>query len=310
MSALLALTCAPLTAHCDPSDDALGPASTETVLVSRVIQVPTLVLRRSRGWASLRLSEVWHSRDLLRSLADRDVKLRYRQTALGVSWVVLQPLITTAVLAFAFGRIAKLSSGGVPFLLFVFVGMLIWNNFQLTFVRMSSSLTSAADLVSKVYFPRLILPLATVASALIDFAVGLGILAVLLALYGVAPPVQILMLPVWLTVALLLALGIGLVGSSLQVRYRDVALIIPVVGTFSLFASPVAYAISSVPSGTRTLLWLNPLSGVLEGARWSVLGGAFPPAGWVLYSCAVCFLSALVGALVFRRLERGFADVI
>lgn len=271
---------------------------------------PMLVLRRTSGWRALRLSEVWRARDLLRSLADRDVKLRYRQTALGISWVVLQPLITTAVLSFAFGRVAKLSSAGVPFLLFVFVGMLIWNNFQLTFVRMSSSLTVASDLVSKVYFPRLVLPLATVASALIDFVVGLGILAVLLAVYGVGPPLQVLLLPLWLVVALLLALGIGLVGSSLQVRFRDVALIVPVVGTFSLFASPVAYAMSSVPAGTRTLLWLNPLSGVLEGARWSVFGGTFPPAGWVAYSAAVCLLSALVGAVLFRRLERGFADVI
>lgn len=271
---------------------------------------PALVLRRSTGWSALRLGEVWRARDLLRALADRDVKLRYRQTALGISWVVLQPLITTAVLSFAFGRVAKLSSAGVPFLLFVFVGMLIWNNFQLTFVRMSGSLTGAADLVSKIYFPRLILPLATVASALIDFVVGVGILAVLLVVYGVAPPLQVLLLPVWLLVALLLALGIGLVASALQVRYRDVGLIVPVIGTFSLFASPVAYAMSSVPPSTRTLLWLNPLSGVLEASRWSVFGGAFPPAGWVCYSAGVCALSALVAAVLFRRLERGFADVI
>ncbi len=271
---------------------------------------PVLVLRRSTGWSALRLGEVWRAKDLLRALADRDVKLRYRQTALGVSWVVLQPLITTAVLSFAFGRVAKLSSAGVPFLLFVFVGMLIWNNFQLTFVRMSGSLTGAADLVSKVYFPRLILPLATVASALIDFVVGVGILAVLLVLYGVAPPVQALLLPVWLAVALTFALGIGLVASSLQVRYRDIGLIVPVVGTFSLFASPVAYSMSTLTGGTRTLLWFNPLSGLLEAARWSIFGSPFPPAGWVIYSAVVCAFAALLGAVVFRRLERGFADVI
>lgn len=271
---------------------------------------PLLVLRRTHGWASLRLGEVWQYRDLLRSFADRDIKLRYRQTALGVSWVVLQPLITTAVLAFAFGRVAKLNSRGVPFLLFVFVGMLIWNNFQITFVRMSSSLTSASGLVSKVYFPRLVLPVATMASAVIDFAVGFVILLVLLPVYGVSPPVQLLLLPLWLVFALLLALGIGLVGSALQVKYRDVALIVPVAGTFSLFASPVAYAMATVPAGTRTILWLNPLSGMLEAARWSTFGGVFPPAGWVLYSAAMCSLSAVIGAVIFRRLERGFSDVI
>lgn len=271
---------------------------------------PVLVLRRSTGWSALRLGEVWQGRDLLRALADRDVKLRYRQTALGVSWVMLQPLITTAVLAFAFGRVAKLTSEGVPFLLFVFVGMLIWNNFQLTFVRMSGTLTAASALISKVYFPRLILPLATIASALIDFAVGLVILVVLMLLYGFEPPLQVLLLPAWLTVALLLALGIGLVGSALQVRYRDISYIIPVLGTFSLFASPVAYAMTSVPAGTRTLLWVNPLSALLEAARWSAFGEAFPPARWLAYSGAVCVLAALTGVALFRRLERGFADVI
>lgn len=268
------------------------------------------MLRPGRGWPPLALGEVWRARGLLLSLADRDIKLRYRQTAMGVSWVVLQPLITAAVLSFAFGQVAGLSSAGVPFLPFVFVGLLVWNNVQLTFVRMSGSLTSASDLVGKVWFPRLVLPLSTVASALVDFVVGLALLAALLAVYGEAPPVQVLLLPGWLLIALLLAVGIGLVAAALQVRYRDVGLIVPVLATFSLFASPVAYAMESVPEGTRGVLWLNPLSALLEGARWSTFGGTRPPMGWVIYSVVLCTAFALLGARVFRRMERSFADVI
>lgn len=274
------------------------------------VEEPELILRPTRGWTPIRFGELWAARDLVRSLADRDVKLRYRQTALGVSWVVLQPVITTAVLAFAFGRVAGLSSAGVPYLLFVYVGMLVWNNFQISFVRMSSSLTGASGLVSKVYFPRLILPLSTIASALIDFTVGLGILAILLGVYGVAPPVQILLLPLCLVVALMLSLGIGLLASALEVRYRDISLIVPVVGTFSLFASPVAYSMSTVRAGTRELLWFNPLSGVLETSRWCAFGGTAPPVRWVAYSVVTCLLAAYLAARVFKRLERGFADVI
>lgn len=272
---------------------------------------PLLVLQRTRGWSALRLGELWRARDLLLSLADRDIKIRYRQTALGVSWVVLQPLITTAVLTFAFGRVSN-NKGvpGVPFLVFIFVSMLIWNNFQLTFLRMSSSLTAARDLVAKVYFPRIVLPLATVAGAVIDFVVGLVVLAALLVLYGVAPPVQILLLPFVFALGLALATGIGLIGSSLDVRFRDIGLIMPVLSTFTLFGSPVAYQMSKVPESFQTAIWLNPLSGVLETARWAALSGPLPPGRWLAYSISACLGLLVVAMFVFKRLERGFADAI
>lgn len=272
---------------------------------------PVLVLRRSTGWPGLRLGEVWRARDLLASLADRDVKLRYRQTALGVSWVVLQPLTTAAVLAFAFGRVVRLDEAtGVPFLLFVFVGMLGWNAFQLSFVRMTGSLLSHSGLVGKVWFPRLVLPLSTLASALVDFAVTLGLLGVLLLVYGVVPPVAVVLLPLWLVPLLLFATGLGLVAAALVVRYRDVGLIVPVLAQFSLFASPVVFAMATVPESLRTMMWLNPLSAPLEGMRWSTFDGPFPPAGWLLWSVATSLTVAVAGAFLFRRLERGFADVI
>lgn len=272
---------------------------------------PVLVLRPTRGWAALRLLEVIRARDLLLSLADRDIKLRYRQTALGVSWVVLQPLITAGVLAFAFGRVARLDSAtGVPFLLFVFVGMLGWNTFQLGLIRMSSSLVTHSGLVSKVYFDRLVLPLSTLASAIVDFVVSLGLLALLMLITGVGPPLQIVLLPLWLAPLLMLASATGLIAAALVVRYRDVGLIVPVLAQFSLFASPVVYSMATVPESLRTLLWLNPLSGLLEGMRWSTFGGAAPPLGWMLYAVFVSVAGFFVGAMVFRRLERGFADVI
>lgn len=272
---------------------------------------PLLVLRPSRGWSALRLGEVWRARDLLASLAERDVKLRYRQTALGVSWVVLQPLITAGVLAFAFGRVVRLDeTTGVPFLLFVFVGMLGWNAFQLSFVRMTGSLVGHAELVGKVWFPRLVLPLSTLASALVDAVVSLAVLALLLLLYGVAPPVQVLLVPLWLVPVLLLASGLGLLASGLVVRYRDVGLIVPVLAQFSLFASPVLFAMATVPESLRGAFWLNPLSAALEALRWSVLDGPLPPPGWLVWSCLSSLTIALAGAYVFKRLERGFADVI
>ena len=256
------------------------------------------------------LAETWQARDLLYTFADRDLRLRYRQTALGVVWVVLQPLIAAGIFTFVFGTVAHLSSEGKPYLLFTFAALTGWNLFSGILTRASGCLVGNANLVSRVFFPRLILPLSVMPAALVDFAVALGMYAVLLVVYGVAPTAALVTLPLWMLLLCAGAFGAGLVASSLMVRYRDVQYVLPVAVQLLLYASPVAYAASRVPERWHTLYFLNPLAAAIEGLRWSLLGTEAPPAGAVVWSVSLAALAVAAGVLVFRRMERGFADVI
>ena len=256
------------------------------------------------------LAETWQARDLLYTFADRDIRLRYRQTALGVIWVVLQPLIAAGIFTFVFGTVAHLSSEGKPYMLFTFAALAGWNLFSGILTRASSCLVGNANLVSRVFFPRLILPLSVAPAAMLDFVVSLGMFAVLLVVYGVAPTLALLALPFWMLLLSAGAFGAGLVAASLTVRYRDVQFVLPVVVQLLLYASPVAYAATRVPERWHTLYYLNPLVAAIEGLRWSLLGTDAPSAGSVAWSVAVAAVSVATGILVFRRMERGFADVI
>lgn len=275
---------------------------------------PHLIIRPSTGWQSLDLHRVWHYWDLLVTLAVRDVKLRYRQTSLGAAWVILQPLIAAGIFSFVFGRVAGLPSDGVPHIVFSYAGLLGWNAFSSTLNKASGVLVANSGLISKVYFPRLVLPLSTVFSTLIDFTVALGMLAVLMALYRIAPGPQVLLLPLWLLLLVMLALGVGLFTAALMVSYRDVQHILPVVTQFLLYGSPVAYslsfALSKIPPAYRALYLLNPLCGLLQAFRWSLLGTGTMPWGSVCYGAAAAVLTFIVGAFSFRKMERKFADVI
>jgi lipopolysaccharide transport system permease protein len=281
---------------------------------SSVEQEPHLIIRPSTGWQAINLAEVWNFRDLLITLAQRDVKLRYRQTSLGVLWVVLQPLIAAGIFSFVFGSIAGLPSDGVPSIVFSYAGLLGWNVFSNTLVKTSGVLLGNAGLISKVYFPRLVLPLSTIFSTLIDFAVALGMLAVLMVAYRVVPGPQIVLLPLWLFLIVLLSIGVGLYTAALAVSYRDVQYILPVATQFLLYGSPVAYSLSfalaKIPPQYKTLYLLNPLSGLLQAFRWSILGTGIMPWGAVAYSALVSILAFVVGAFAFRKMERKFADVI
>ncbi len=279
-------------------------------------KVPHVVIEPRRGLSALGLQESWSYRDLLLTLAGRDVKLRYKQTALGVSWVVLQPLLAAGIFSVVFGTIAKLPSGDVPYFLFSFAGLLGWNAFNGTLTKASACVVENAGLVSKIFFPRLILPLSTVFSTLIDFGVSLCMMAVLMICYGIAPTAAMLLIPVWLVLLVLLAVGLGLFTSALMVPYRDLRYVIPVLMQFLLYASPVAYSLSALREQGRVspkvLEWLyfNPLSGLLEAFRWSVLGRGHVNWGMVGYS-AVCVVVVFVfGAYSFKKMERKFADVI
>ena len=274
------------------------------------IEKPLLRIRPPRGWAALSLGDLWTYRDLLFTLAERDIKVRYKQTALGVIWVVLQPLIGAAIFTFVFGRVARMSSDGVPYMVFSFAGLLGWNAFNSTLTRASASVVDNARMVSKIYFPRLILPLSTIGSASIDFAVSACVMIVMMFVYRIHPGWPLLLMPVYLLLLFMAAIGIGLYTSALMVSYRDLQYALPPFMQFLLYASPVAYAASSVPASLRSIYYLNPLAALLEGFRWSILGTGQPHAAALAYSVVAVFVVFLVGLLSFKSMERRFADVI
>jgi lipopolysaccharide transport system permease protein len=255
--------------------------------------------------------ELWRFRDLLLTLGVRDLKLRYKQTALGIIWVVLQPLIAAGVFSFVFGKIAGLKApNGMPYFLFCYAGQVAWSLFSSTLTKSSGCLIGNAQLISKVFFPRLILPLSTVPSVLVDFFVAAAMLAVMLLCYHVPVTWRMMILPVWIAMLLLMSLGVGLLASALTVTYRDVQYILPVALQILLYASPVGYPMQSVPARLRIWCILNPLTTPLEGFRWSILGSG--QLQWQLILCSV-FLAVgvfVIGLFTFKRMERRFADVI
>jgi lipopolysaccharide transport system permease protein len=267
------------------------------------------------AWAALDPRELWHFRELLWNLAVRDVKLRYRQTLLGVLWILLQPLLGAAIFAFVFGRVGGFRTpGDVPYFLFALAGMTCWNVFSSTLNRTSSSMVGNAHLLSKVYFPRLILPLANVFSTMIDFGVTLAFLLVLIGFRWHYPGVNILLMPLCVLIMVLLSLGIGLWATALSVAYRDVQYLVPVVTQLLFYLSPAAYPAAkvseTVSAGHRGLYFLNPLAGVLEAFRWSVLSVGEVRWGYLAYSLVVSLVVLAIGAYTFSRMERRFADVV
>jgi lipopolysaccharide transport system permease protein len=274
------------------------------------LPVPLHVIRPIGDRAFPDFPEVWRFRDLCVALGRRDVTLRYRQTMLGVIWVVLQPLIAGGLFSIVFGKIAKLPSEGRPYFVFAYAGFIAWSAFQNTLSRASGSLLSQSNLVTKVYFPRLVLPISSLFSAVVDFLVGLGSLALLLAAFRLAPGWPLLTLPFWILLLHAMGLGLGTLVAAVSVRFRDLQHALPVLMQLLLYASPVAYSISAVPERLRPYFLLNPLSGVLDGFRWSMLGTAPPSVAGVALSVTGTIVALVVGAVVFARFERRLADVI
>jgi len=268
-----------------------------------------LVIEPTSGWRSLKLGELWLYRDLFWLLAWRDVRVRYRQTVLGVGWAVLQPLVTILVFTLVFGRLAKVPSDGAPYPAFAYSALLPWTLFSTGLTRQAMSLVSNAALLSKVYFPRLLLPLGSVLTALVDFAISLVILLVLLAWYHIIPSPSALLLPLFAAYALVASWAIGIWMAALNVRYRDVNFALPFLVQIGLFVSPVVYSASLVPSQFRILYDLNPMTLVIQGFRWGLIGDAAPPA-LMLISIPVVALLLVSGVFYFRRTERFFADII
>ncbi len=272
--------------------------------------VPPLIIRPSTGWVSLRLRELWEYRELLYFLAWRDVKVRYKQTALGAAWAILQPVFAMLVFSIVFGRLAKIPSDGVPYPVFAYCALLPWQLFAHALTESGNSLVANERLITKVYFPRLVIPLATLLAGLVDFGIAFLVLLGMMAYYGIAPTAAMVALPFFLLLALATALGVGLWLSALNVQYRDVRYTIPFLTQFWLFATPVAYPASLVPEPWRALFGLNPMAGVVEGFRWALLGTAKGPGTLLVVSSAVVLVLLVGGLYYFRRMEKSFADVV
>ena len=300
----------------DPTPvESADPPPVNNVIDTAAHPKPYLTIRPSSGWAAVNLAELWRFRDLLMSLATRDLKLRYKQTVLGVIWVVLQPLMAAGIFSFVFGKLASFPSHGVPYFLFSYVGLLGWNLFANTLTKTSGCLVGNAQLISKVFFPRLVLPLSVIPSVLVDFGVAAAMLAVLMLLCHHPPGWPLLLLPLWMALLLLLAMGVGLCTAALAVSYRDVQYILPVAVQALLYASPIAYALTDALAKLplrweRTLYLSNPLAAPLEAFRWSVLDVTPPPGLPLAAAAAVSAAVFAVGAYSFKRMERKFADVI
>jgi lipopolysaccharide transport system permease protein len=271
--------------------------------------LPT-IYEPSRGWTSLNLREVWRYRELLLFLTWRDIKVRYAQAALGVSWAILQPLLTMLVFSVIFGKLAKLPSDGVPYPVFSFVALLPWQLFAGSLQRAGTSLVGNSNLLTKVYFPRLIIPFSAVAAGVVDFLIAFIVLVGLMAWYQIGLTWKVLFLPVFIILALLTSLAVGLWLSALNVQYRDVTHAIPFVIQIWMYASPVAYSAKLIPQGIwRIFYGLNPLAGVIQGFRWALLGDTTPDIIMIV-SVMVVFILLISGLYYFKRMERTFADVV
>lgn len=262
------------------------------------------------GWHAFDLREVWPYRDLLYFLIWRDLKVRYKQTTIGGIWAVLQPFMTMVVFSIVFGRLVNVPSDGVPYPIFSYTGLLPWTFFAAAVARGGNSLVQDPNLISKVYFPRLILPVAAVSSMLVDFVCAFGILIGMMLYYGIVPGLAVLTLPAFLLFAYVTAFAVSAWLSAANVKYRDITYVIPVLVQFWLFLTPVVYPSSLVPEAWRTLYSLNPMVGVVEGFRWALLGTESATGAMIFVSAAAVLALTVGGLLYFRRMERDFADVV
>ncbi len=277
---------------------------------SETEDAPIVLIRPSSGWRVLDLRELWVYRELVYFLTWRDIKVRYKQTAIGVAWAILQPLAMMVVFTLFFGRLAKVPSEGVPYPLFALAGLLPWQLFSRTITESTHSLITDQRLITRVYFPRIIVPIATTAAALVDFAISAVLLLVLLAVYHITPGAALLALPVFILLMVITALGVGFWLSALNVEFRDVAYAVPVLNQLWLFVTPVVYPSSMVPESWRVLYGLNPMAGVVEGFRWALLGAGQGPSPMLAASAVVAVAVFVSGMVWFRRRERTFVDAI
>lgn len=274
------------------------------------VVMPTLIIEPRKSIVQLDLYTVWQYRELLYFLVWRDLIVRYKQTAIGVGWAILQPLVSMAIFTMIFGRFARIPSDGVPYPVFAFCAILPWSYFASALQRSNASVVGDANLITKIYFPRLILPIAGTVTGIVDFSISLMLLFGMLAWYEIQITWMVFLVPVYLMLALLTALAFGLWFSALNVRYRDVGYAVPFVIQIWMFLSPVVYPVSIVPEAYRFIYGLNPMAGVIEGFRWSLLGRTAPDSAVMAASIVVVAAVLTGGLLFFKSMERNFADVV
>ena len=271
--------------------------------------VPTIIIRPPRKWVPVDFNELWEYRELLYFFTWRDVKLRYKQTGLGIAWAIIQPLFLMIVFSLFFGGLAQIPSDGVPYPLFSLAALLPWTLFAEGMTRSTISMVSNASIMTKVYFPRLIMPVASIMSPLVDFCFAFGILIIMMAYYGFVPTINVIFLPLLVIFAMMTSLAVGLWLSALNVKYRDFQYTVPFLIQIWMFASPVVYPASMVPQQLRFLYALNPMTGVIEGFRWALLG-TNPPTAMIFISLGVVIALLVSGVFYFRRMEQYFADIV
>lgn len=296
-----------------PREETLPPAETEAMPAEDrfdTADLPITYIRPSKGWVSINLRQLWEYRDLAYFLTWRDIKVRYKQTVLGATWAVLQPFFTMVVFSVFFGRLAGVPSDGVPYPVFSYAALVPWTFFASGLSNSSDSLVGSANLIKKVFFPRLVIPLSAVLAPLVDFFLAFIVLLLMMVFYGIAPTKNVVWLPLLLVLAFITSLGFGLWFSALNVQFRDVRYAVPFVIQAWLFITPIAYPSSLLQEPWRTLYALNPMAGVVEGFRWALLNTDTQPGSMVFVSAAAAVAVLIGGLYYFRRMEKSFADVV
>ena len=269
-----------------------------------------ILIEPTQGWVSLKLHELWEYRELLYFLVWRDVKVRYKQTVLGAAWAVIQPFMAMVVFSIFFGKLAKMPSDGIPYPLFAYAALVPWSFFANGLSQSSNSLVGSAHLITKVYFPRLVVPISSVISGIVDFVLAFVVLLGMMFYFGVLPTLNVIWLPFLLALAFVTALGVGMWFSALNVEFRDVRYVVPFLTQFWMFATPIVYPSSLLSEPWRTLYGINPMVGVVEGFRWALLGTQTAPGPIIVVSSLAAVIILIGGAFYFRKMERTFADLV
>jgi len=279
---------------------------------SKEIQTPTLHVHiaPSKGWVSLKLRELWEYRELLYFLTWRDIKVKYKQTVLGAAWAIIQPFFTMVVFSLFFGKLAKVPSDGIPYPIFNYAALVPWTFFANGLTQSSNSLVTSANLLKKIYFPRLVIPISGVVSGVVDFALAFVVLLGMMVYYDITPTANVVFLPLLGLLAFVTSLGVGLWLSAMNVQFRDVRYTIPFLTQFWLFATPIAYSSSLLDEPWRTVYGINPMAGVVEGFRWALLDTNTAPGPIIIVSSLTALVILISGAFYFRRMEKTFADVV